>query len=50
MTVPAPHADAREPLRPLLARIWREYLSRHKPAFFTSMLLAGVSGGLSATT
>ncbi|MGE7197262.1 ABC transporter ATP-binding protein [Brevundimonas naejangsanensis] len=48
MTVPAPHADAREPLRPLLARIWREYLSRHKPAFFTSMLLAGVSGGLTA--
>ncbi|WP_292056658.1 type II secretion system F family protein [Brevundimonas sp. UBA5936] len=48
MTVPAPHDDAREPLRPLLARIWREYLSRHKPAFFTSMLLAGVSGGLTA--
>ncbi|WP_427791552.1 ABC transporter ATP-binding protein [Brevundimonas diminuta] len=48
MTVPALHDDAREPLRPLLARIWREYLSRRKPAFFSSMLLAAVSGGLTA--
>ncbi|MET4685005.1 ABC transporter ATP-binding protein [Brevundimonas faecalis] len=48
MTVPAPSPQAREPLRPLLARIWREYLSHHKPAFFFSMLLAAVSGGLTA--
>ena len=48
MTVPAPASDAREPLRPLLVRIWRDYLSRHKPAFFVSMLLAAVSAGLTA--
>ncbi|AYG95262.1 ABC transporter ATP-binding protein [Brevundimonas naejangsanensis] len=48
MTVPAPASDAREPLRPLLVRIWRDYLSRHKPAFFASMLLAAVSAGLTA--
>ena len=27
MTVPTHHADVREPLRPLLARIWRDYLA-----------------------
>jgi len=48
MTVPAPASDTREPLRPLLGRIWRDYLSRHKPAFFASMLCAAVSGGLTA--
>ena len=48
MTVPAPQLDAREPLRPLLARIWRDYLSQHKAAFFASLLCAAVSGGLTA--
>ena len=48
MTVPAPQLDAREPLRPLLARIWRDYLSQHKPAFVASLLCAAVSGGLTA--
>ena len=47
MTVPAPASDT-EPLRPLLGRIWRDYLSRHKPAFFASMLFAAISGGLTA--
>ena len=48
MTVPAPASDTREPLRPLLGRIWRDYLSRHKPAFFASMFCAAISGGLTA--
>ncbi|WP_313472059.1 ABC transporter ATP-binding protein [Brevundimonas sp.] len=48
MTVPAPASDTREPLRPLLGRIWRDYLSRHKGAFFASMLCAAISGGLTA--
>ena len=48
MTVPAPVSDTREPLRPLLGRIWRDYLSRHKPAFFASMFCAAISGGLTA--
>jgi subfamily B ATP-binding cassette protein MsbA len=50
MTTPAPAADEKEPLRPLLARIWRDYLSHHKTALFLSMLCAGVAGGLSALT
>jgi len=37
-----------EPLRPLLGRIWRDYLSRHKTALFISMLCAALAGGLSA--
>ncbi|MFK0298570.1 ABC transporter ATP-binding protein [Brevundimonas sp. NPDC090276] len=48
MTTPAPASDTREPLRPLLSRIWRDYLSRHKPAFFASMFCAAISGGLTA--
>ena len=35
-------------LRPLLARIWRDYLSRHKAALFASMLCAGIAAVLSA--
>lgn len=46
----APVSDQREPLRPLMARIWRDYLSRHKAALVTSMLCAAVAGGLSALT
>ena len=45
MTDAAPPDDR---LRPLLARIWRDYLSRHKTALFVSMLCAGLAGGLSA--
>lgn len=39
-----------ETLRPLLARIWRDYLSRHRPALFTSLFCAALAGGLSALT
>ena len=49
MTTPAESED-REGLRPLLARIWRDYLSHHKAALFLSMLCAAVAGGLSALT
>jgi subfamily B ATP-binding cassette protein MsbA len=48
MTTPAPASNTREPLRPLLGRIWRDYLARHKPAFFASMFCAAISGGLTA--
>ncbi|MDI1326567.1 MAG: ABC transporter ATP-binding protein [Brevundimonas sp.] len=50
MTPPAPAADEKEPLRPLLARIWRDYLSHHRTPLFLSMLCAAVAGGLSAAT
>lgn len=43
-----PAADQVESLRPLLGRIWRDYLSRHKAALFVSMLCAAIAGGLSA--
>ena len=49
MTTPA-ESEEREGLRPLLARIWRDYLSHHKAALFLSMLCAAVAGGLSALT
>ena len=45
MTVPATESM---PLRALLARIWRDYLSRNKLALFTAMVCAGVAGALSA--
>ena len=45
MTDAAPPDDR---LRPLLARIWRDYLSRHKAALFVSMLCAAAAGVLSA--
>jgi subfamily B ATP-binding cassette protein MsbA len=54
MTTPAPAADEKEPqkerLRPLLGRIWRDYLSHHRAALFLSILCAAVAGGLSAAT
>ena len=49
MTTPAPAADEKEPLRPLMARIWRDYLSHHKAALFTSIACAGVVGIVAAT-
>jgi subfamily B ATP-binding cassette protein MsbA len=49
MTTPAPAADEKEPLRPLLARIWRDYLSHHRPALFLSTLCAAIVGVMAAT-
>ena len=49
MTTPAGHQD-QDSLRPLLARIWRDYLSHHRGALFLSMLCAATAGGLSALT
>ena len=46
MTVPA--APESLPLRALLGRIWRDYLSRNKLALVTAMICAGVAGALSA--
>jgi len=37
------------PARPLLGRIWRDYLSRHKAALGLSMLCAAVVGIMAAT-
>jgi len=50
MNTPAPDVHEDESLRPLLARIWRDYLAHHKAALFTSMLCAAIAGGLSALT
>jgi len=53
MTTPAPlpvETDEDEGLRPLLARIWRDYLSRHKTPLFASILCAIAAGGLNAAT
>jgi len=49
MTTPAPAADEKEPLRPLLARIWRDYLSHHRTPLFLSILCAAVVGVMAAT-
>ncbi|NBB50748.1 ATP-binding cassette domain-containing protein [Rhizobium sp. CRIBSB] len=49
MTTPAPATDEREPLRPLLGRIWRDYLSHHKAALFLSILCAAIVGVVAAT-
>jgi len=46
----SPVSDEKAPLRPLLARIWRDYLSHHKAALFTSILFAVAAGGLNALT
>jgi subfamily B ATP-binding cassette protein MsbA len=46
---PAPAADDRQPLRPLLARIWRDYLSRRRAALFLSLLCAAIVGVMAAT-
>ena len=49
MTTPAPAADEKEPLRPLLARIWRDYLSHHRTPLFASIACAAVVGVMAAT-
>ena len=49
MTTPAPAADEKEPLRPLLGRIWRDYLSHHRTPLFLSILFAAIVGIMAAT-
>ena len=49
MTPPIPAADENEPLRPLLARIWRDYLSHHRTPLFLSILCAAIVGVMAAT-
>ncbi|MFN3815536.1 ABC transporter ATP-binding protein [Brevundimonas sp.] len=46
MTVTPP--EARQPLRPLLARIWRDYLSERKGRLALAMLCAAVTAGTTA--
>ena len=48
MNTPAQKSDAKQPLRPMLTRIWRDYLSLHKSAFYASLFLAALAGGLTA--
>jgi subfamily B ATP-binding cassette protein MsbA len=48
MTPPASADDATESLRPLLARIWRDYLSHHRAALFLSILCAAVAALMTA--
>ena len=45
MTAPASETM---PLRALLARIWRDYLSRHKGSLILSVLCAAMTGLLTA--
>ncbi|MBU2291355.1 MAG: ABC transporter ATP-binding protein, partial [Alphaproteobacteria bacterium] len=49
MTPPAAPADEKEPLRPLLGRIWRDYLSHHRTPLFLSIACAAVVGIMAAT-
>ncbi|MBI2261091.1 MAG: ABC transporter ATP-binding protein [Caulobacterales bacterium] len=49
MTPPAPAADDKEPLKPLLGRIWRDYLSHHRTPLFLSILCAAIVGVMAAT-
>ena len=46
MTVTPP--EERQPLRPLLARIWRDYLSNRKGRLALAMLCAAVTAGTTA--
>ncbi len=49
MTSPIPAAEEKEPLRPLLGRIWRDYLSHHRTPLFLSIACAAVVGIMAAT-
>ncbi len=49
MTKPPTTLEDKEPLRPLLRRIWRDYLSRHKAALFLSIVCAAIVGIVAAT-
>ncbi|WP_242915451.1 ABC transporter ATP-binding protein [Brevundimonas pishanensis] len=48
MNSPAHHNDKDQPLGQLLKRLWRDYLSHHKVAFFSSIGLAICAGALTA--
>lgn len=48
MSSPTRHED-QEPLQPLLARIWHDYLSQHRLALLASVLCAAVVGIMAAT-
>ncbi|MFN3560017.1 MAG: ABC transporter ATP-binding protein [Brevundimonas sp.] len=49
MTTPANADDEKEALRPLLGRIWRDYLSHHRTPLFLSIACAAVVGIMAAT-
>ena len=50
MSSPVPTAPQQDPAsRPLIGRVWRDYLSQHKPALFISIVCAAIAG-LSAAT
>lgn len=49
MTPPITAAEEKEPLRPLLGRIWRDYLSHHRTPLFLSIACAAVVGVMAAT-
>ncbi|WP_420479230.1 ABC transporter ATP-binding protein [Brevundimonas sp. FT23028] len=49
MTTPAPADDEKDALRPLLGRIWRDYLSHHRTPLFLSIACAAVVGVMAAT-
>lgn len=49
MTTRAPTEDEKEALRPLLGRIWRDYLSHHRTPLFLSILCAAIVGVMAAT-
>jgi subfamily B ATP-binding cassette protein MsbA len=49
MTTPAPADDEKEALRPLLGRIWRDYLSHHRTPLFLSIVCAAIVGIMAAT-
>lgn len=42
-------SETRKPARPLLGRVWRDYLSRHKGALGLSLVCAAVVGIMAAT-
>ena len=48
MNSPADQNAPSQPLGLLLKRLWRDYLSQHKAAFFSSLLLAIMAGALTA--
>jgi len=48
MTPPIPAADEKESLRPLLGRIWRDYLWHHRTPLFLSMICAAVAALMTA--
>ncbi|MDQ8028143.1 MAG: ABC transporter ATP-binding protein [Brevundimonas sp.] len=49
MTTPAPATEEKEALRPLLGRIWRDYLSHHRTPLFLSIVCAAIVGVMAAT-